>query len=217
MGSALRIGQCQSYSCVDKSEMSLRRGNHELSQTDDRTYWCVTCKSQIVEEDGNVSDSLDQYVVSQELAMDDIRTMDKRGGFSLIELMIMIAILAILMAIAIPIYQDYSIRTKASECVNIAASAKVAVSETYQASGGAWPSDWVAAGYAATPSEYCAPPTYIASGAFLITTDSIGADNITFTFSPNLTDEGSRIDWICSAENFDTPLHVAPECRPSTP
>lgn len=62
--------------------------------------------------------------------------MKKMQGFTLIELMIVIAILGILLAIAIPAYQDYTVRTRVSEGLNLAASAKVAVAETWQSSGG---------------------------------------------------------------------------------
>ena len=59
-------------------------------------------------------------------------------GFTLIELMIVVAIIGILAAIAIPAYQDYTIRAQVTEGLNLASSLKASVSE-YYASNGLWP------------------------------------------------------------------------------
>lgn len=66
--------------------------------------------------------------------------MKKQQGFTLIELMIVVAIIGILAAIALPAYQDYTVRSKLSEVPNIAAGNKLAIEEHYQVEG-AFPTD----------------------------------------------------------------------------
>jgi type IV pilus assembly protein PilA len=66
-------------------------------------------------------------------------------GFTLIELMIVVAIIGILAAVAIPAYSDYTTRAQVTEALNLASAAKTAVSESY-GSNGAWPADNNSAG-----------------------------------------------------------------------
>ncbi len=58
-----------------------------------------------------------------------------QSGFTLIELMIVVAIIGILAAIAIPAYQDYTIRAKVTEVINMAGAAKVVMYEDYASDG----------------------------------------------------------------------------------
>src|SRR6476620_2291070 len=84
-------------------------------------------------------------------------------GFTLIELMIVVAIIGILAAIAIPAYQDYTVRSKVTELINAAGVCKTTVAEYYQ-SKGAMPANETQAGCTDTGTANANPPKVAASG-----------------------------------------------------
>ena len=83
-------------------------------------------------------------------------------GFTLIELMIVVAIIGILAAIAIPAYQDYTIRAQVSEGLTLAGDLKASIAE-YMAQTGSWPADLIEAGGTATAAATDKEGRYVES------------------------------------------------------
>jgi len=122
-------------------------------------------------------------------------------GFTLIELMIVIAIVAILVALAVPAYQDYTIRSKVGECINAAAVPKLQISEYFETVG-SYPTDADEAGITGSgDSQYCDGYVSYNAGSFQIDVDEGAVATPGGTLQPQLTptaNAGGGVDWACS-------------------
>ena len=103
-------------------------------------------------------------------------------GFTLIELMIVVAIIGILAAIAIPAYQDYIIRAKITEGLSLADGAQTAVAETYQSNG-----QFPTVGNTVSTNSYGLPLDTNIKGTYVTQVDALGGNGeVEITYGANL-------------------------------
>ncbi|WP_035517707.1 pilin [Pseudohaliea rubra] len=148
----------------------------------------------------------------------------RQGGFTLIELMIVIAIVGILAAIALPAYQDYTVRAKLSEALAVAAEGKTTVAE-FVAARGVVPADSAAAGITTVGFG---PQSYVSATAWAETSSTVGVYTITlttnatdipndilsdtFTLTGTVDPASRRVSWVCAPGTIP-PKYLPSSCR----
>lgn len=135
-------------------------------------------------------------------------------GFTLIELMIVVAIIGILAAVALPAYQDYTVRSRVSELAILGSSMKATVTENIANNGGT-----IAAGACAgvtnlaTATDNTASSNCTDATGVVAVTGTTAAKGVVLTFTPTVNADGTVV-WACTtdAANYK---YVPAECRNS--
>lgn len=141
--------------------------------------------------------------------------MKNQKGFTLIELMIVVAIIAILAAIALPAYQDYLIRSQVSEGLTLTSGAKSAVAETY-ANTGAWPTDNAAAGLETKTNIKGKYVTQVEVASNVITATFGNDANAKIkggTLTLTAADNNGSIAWTCAGAGAVAAKYLPKACR----
>ena len=136
--------------------------------------------------------------------------MNKQQGFTLIELMIVVAIIGILAAIAIPAYQSYTIRARVTEGLTMASSAKTAVSETATTSN-ALPADQAATGWTSPAATTNVTSVTVGNNGVITITYTAAAGGGTMLLTPTLTANGD-VTWVCGGGTLLAKYRPA-DCR----
>jgi len=134
-----------------------------------------------------------------------MRTLQK--GFTLIELMIVVAIIGILAAVALPAYQDYTIRARTSELILAASGVRTAFTESAQNNNGLANA---ATNLTIAPYGFISGATVVDTAITIMGTSRMGTAGIQVVLVPSFNTTGNTVTWSCAV----TPVKYEPSsCR----